>query len=396
MNRLREKYLRLLASVNYPGKRFLFDKINYDDRLIIIKGQRGTGKTTMILQYIKYRFSDTEQTLYVSLDDIYFSNNTLSDLADEFVKDDGKFLFIDEVHRYKNWAQEIKNIFDFYPDLHLIVTGSSALDFYINMADLGRRATVYTLPVLSFREYLNLFHNHNFNVAGFEEIINTHYKLALAINAKIKPVKLFRQYLAKGAYPFWFSNPDTYFDKLEALISTIIDNDIPSVENISYESRGKLKKLLVMLAGTPPFKVNLSELARKLETSRDVLYKYLHLLSQSGIISFLSTNGIGHSMLRKPDKIYFSNPNLLYTLSDTVNKGTARETFFLSQVSFVKKINYPKTGDFLIDNKYLFEVGGKNKTQKQIAGIENAFLAIDNVEYGHKNSIPLWLFGFMY
>ena len=178
MNRLREKYLRLLASVNYPGKRFLFDKINYDDRLVIIKGQRGTGKTTMILQYIKSRFSDTEQTLYVSLDDIYFSNNTLSDLADGFVKDDGKFLFIDEVHRYKNWAQEIKNIFDFYPDLHLMVTGSSALDFYINMADLGRRATVYTLPVLSFREYLNLFYNHHFNVVGFEEIINTHSKLA--------------------------------------------------------------------------------------------------------------------------------------------------------------------------------------------------------------------------
>jgi len=396
MERLREKYLRLLSSVDLPKKRFLFERINFSDRLIVIKGQQGTGKTTLILQYIKSKFSDIEKILYVSLDDIYFASNTLSDLVDEFVKDGGKYLFIDEVHRYKNWAQEIKNIFDFYPDLYLVITGSSVLDFYINMADLGRRATVYTLPEMSFREYLNINYDFEFQPVKFENIINSAEKLSIEIYGKLKSLKLYREYLKKGAYPFVSINPDSYYDKLEALINTVIDSDIPAIENISYESRHKLKKLMVMLSATLPFKVNISELARKLETTRDVLYKYLYLLSQIGIIRFLSTEGVGHTIFRKPEKIYLSNSNLIYALSNTVNQGTVRETFFLNQVSYVKKVNYSKTADFLIDDKYTFEVGGKNKTQKQIAGTQNSYLALDDIEYGHKNKIPLWLFGFLY
>ena len=396
MKRLREKYLRLLASVNYPKHRFLLDKINSGDRLIIIKGQRGTGKTTLLLQYIKSHFADTEQTLYVSLDDLYFSANTLSDLADEFVKDDGKYMFIDEVHRYKNWAREIKNIYDFYPDLKLMITGSSALDFYMNISDLGRRSAVYTLPELSFREHLNLLHNFDFEPVQFEEIIKVHEKIALKINSRIKILKYFRQYLMKGAYPFVSENQENYFDRIEAVINTVIDNDITTIENISYESRIKLKKLLIMLAGSSPFKINMSELARKIETTRDVLYKFLYLLSQSGIIRFLSTEGTGHTIIRKPDKIYFSNPNLLYALSENVNIGTVRETFFLNQVSYVKNVKYPKRGDFLVDGRYTIETGGKNKTQKQIAGIKDSFLVLDDIEYGGKNVIPLWMFGFLY
>ena len=396
MEKLREKYLRLISSEDYPLKRFLFSEIDWNDRFIVIKGQRGTGKTTLLLQYIRSHFSNPEQTLYVSLDDIYFSNNTISDVVDEFVKDDGKYIFIDEVHRYKNWAQEIKNIYDFYPDLSLVITGSSALDFYINISDLGRRASVYSLPELSFREYLNFVYSKDFPTFSIEEIIENHEQIAVKINSEIKSLKMFRQYLKNGAYPFIIENENKFYEKLEAVIDTVIDSDIPAVENITYESRIKLKKLLLLLASSSPFKVNMSELSRKLETTRDVLIKYLHLLNKSGIVIFLSTDGIGHTILRKPDKIYLSNSNLLYSLTNNVNMGTIRETFFLNQVSFLKDVKYPATGDFLVDGKYTFEIGGKNKTQKQISGIKDSFLALDDIEYGHKNKIPLWLFGFLY
>ena len=395
MEKLREKFLRLLESVHFKHKRFLFDRINRGERLIVIKGQRGTGKTTLMLQHIKEHFSDLEQTLYVSLDDIYFSNGSLSGLVDEFVKDGGKYLYIDEVHRYKNWAQEVKNIYDFYPDLNFVISGSSALDFYLNMADLGRRATVYTLPELSFREYINFRLDLNLKPYALEEIITRHEKIALEINSKIKSLKHFKQYLSSGAYPFSFTVKEMYFEKLEAVINTVIDNDIPSFENITYESRIKIKKVLLMLASGTPFKINFSELARKLGTTRDVLIKYLHLLSQSGILKLLTTEAVGYTLLRKPDKIYLSNSNLLYALAESVDVGTVRETFFFNQVSALK-VRYPKKGDFLVGGKYIFEIGGKNKTQKQIAGIKDTFLALDEIEYGHKNRIPLWLFGFLY
>ncbi len=396
MENLRKKYLRLLNSIDLTPKRFLFDKIIWDDRLIVLKGQRGTGKTTLILQYIKSHFSDLSQTLYVSLDDIHFSKNTISEVVDEFVKDDGKYLFLDEVHRYKNWSQEIKNIYDFYPGLKLVITGSSAIDFYINSSDLGRRASVYTLPELSFREYLNFIHNKKFNTYSLDEIVRKPEQISISINQKIKSIKLFHQYLMNGAYPFILHNENKFYEKLEAIINTVIDNDIPAIDNIQYESQIKLKKLLLMLASTSPFKVNISELSRKLETTRDVLIKFLHLLNKGGIIALLSTEGIGHTIIQKPDKIYLSNTNIIYAISNNINIGTIRETFFLNQLSSFYDINYPKSGDFFVDGKYTFEIGGKNKTKKQIAHLKNSFLVLDDIEYGYKNRIPLWLFGFLY
>ena len=396
MENLRRKYLRLLNMIPTSPRRYLYEHINWNNRLVIIKGQRGTGKTTLILQHIKSAFDDLEETLYVSMDDIYFSGNSLSDLTEEFVTMGGRYLFLDEVHRYKGWSNELKNIYDFYPALHIVVTGSSLLSFYISSADLGRRSVVYNLPELSYREYIYFTKNIDFKPIPLEDILNKHEKPAATVNEKIKPVKYFREYLRYGAYPFILEGMDSYADKVVSVINTVIDNDIPSVENISYESRQKMKKLLWMIATSSPFKVNISELSRKLETSRDMLSKYLNLMEQSGILRLLSTGGKGHTLLRKPDKIYLSNPNMLYSINENADIGTVRETFFLDQLSVHHNVTYPKAGDFLINGKYTVEVGGKGKNSGQIKEIPDSFLAVDDTEYAFKNRIPLWLFGFLY
>jgi len=396
MENLRAKFLRLLTTVQVSPKRFLYDRINWKNRLIIIKGQRGTGKTTLILQYIKTALKDLEDTLYVSLDDIYFSGNTLSALTEEFITDGGRYLFIDEAHRYKGWSQELKNIYDFYPSLRIVVTGSSALSFSMAGSDLGRRAPVYHLPELSFREYLYFTKKLSFEPLRLEEILSNHEPVATKINARIKSVKHFREYLRYGAYPFILEGRENYADKVLSVIHTVIDSDIPAIENITYESRLKMKKLLLMISTSSPFKVNISELSRKLETSRDMLAKYLNLMYQADILRLLGTGGRGYTVVRKPDKIYLSNPNILYAIHEAADRGTIRETFFLNHLSGNHFVTYPKTGDFLIDNKYLFEIGGKSKNSYQIKEISDAFLAVDGIEYGYKNKIPLWLFGFLY
>ena len=385
-----------MNSVANEPKRFLYDQFKTDERLVIIKGQRGTGKTTLLLQLIKSEHYKIEETLYISLDDIWFSANTLSDLVEEFVTDGGRYLFIDEVHRYKNWSRELKNIYDFYPDLKMIVTGSSALSFYINSADLGRRASVYSLPEMSFREFLNFTKQTNFKTYSLTKILKHHEKIAFEINSTIKSLKFFKEYLQTGAYPFILDGASSYFAKLESTINTVIDSDIPSIENINFDSRLKLKKLLLMMASSTPFKINISELSRKLETTRDMLPKYLTLLHKAGLINFLTVEGIGHTILRKPDKIYFSNTNLMYAIHNNIDIGTIRETFFLSQLSYKHLVTYPKSGDFIIDNRLTFEIGGKNKGYSQIKHLKNSFLAIDDIAYGDKKRIPLWLFGFLY
>ena len=396
MKTVRNKYLRLLNSIDEKPKRFLFHKIDWNERLIIIKGQRGTGKTTLILQQLKSLPKNIEDSLYVSMDDIYFAANKLSDFVEEFVKNGGKYLYIDEIHRYKNWSVELKNIYDFYPELQLIITGSSALSFYISAADLGRRAAVYHLPELSFREYINFNLNKDLPTYSLSEILKNSEAISIKINTEIKSIKEFKAYLKSGAYPFFLNGNDRYSEKLEASINTVIDNDIPAIENITYESRIKLRKLLYIMSSSVPFKINMSELSRKLETTRDMLSKYLELLNKSGIIKFLTRDGIGYTLIRKPEKIYFSNSNLMFALNEDSDIGTVRETYFLSQLVVAHKVNYPKAGDFMIDKKYTFEIGGKNKTGKQIQNIKNAYLALDDIEFGGGNSIPLWLFGFLY
>jgi len=396
MENLRNKFLRLLAQVNYDYKRYLYDQINWNNSLVIIKGQRGVGKTTLLLQYIQNEISDLTKTLYVSLDDLFFSNNKLSDLVEQFVLNGGKNLFIDEVHRYPDWSVELKNIYDFYPELRIIATGSSAIAIEKGKADLSRRASVYHLHTLSFREYISLYHKIDVERLALYEIISGHEQKAIQINKKIKPVELFNQFLKNGSHPFADHTDLLFYDKLKAIVNLIIDNDIPAVENISYETRIKIKKLLFMISAAVPFKPNIAELSQKVGTSRDVLLKYLYLLSNAGIINLLSQSGSAGSIMQKPEKIYINNPTLMLALDEGANTGTLRETFFMNQITVNHKVSAPKAGDFLVNDIYTFEVGGKNKTQKQIAGIENAYTVIADIEYGQGNRIPLWMFGLLY
>lgn len=398
MDALRNKYYRLLKSVQFEFKRYLFDHIRWQDRLIIIKGQRGVGKTTLLLQYIQEHVKDLTKSLYISLDDLYFASNSLSDLVEEFIQLGGTTLFIDEVHRYPSWSTELKNIYDFYPELKIVATGSSTLAIHEGMADLSRRASIYDLQTLSMREFLCIHKKVEIASFSLEELMEHHEQIALDSNRSIKPLACFREFLRYGSYPFGSAEDPLFHEKLKTVIHLIIDNDIPAVENITYETRIKIKKLLYLLSTAVPFKPNISQLSQKVGTSRDMLLKYLHVLGRSGILNLLSHDGTGNSILQKPEKIYMNNPNLMYALNEGVDMGTLRETFFLNQLSTLHQLTYPKKGDFLINDRYLFEVGGKNKKTRQIANhpYQEAYLAIDDIEYGSKHKIPLWLFGFLY
>ena len=396
METLRKKYIRLLNATDITFKRYLYAEIDWSSRLIILKGQRGVGKTTLILQYIKENLTSINEAIYITLDDMYFAKNSLSTFVEEFTQLGGKYLFIDEVHRYKNWSVELKNIYDFYPELKIVATGSSALEINKAKADLSRRASVYHLHELSLREYQNLMNGTKMPPFLLTDVIEKHEQLSMEINQKIKPVKVFREYIEQGAYPFVREKDALFFSKLKDVVNIIIENDLPAVERISYETTYKLKKLLMIITDSVPFTINVSELSRKLSTSRDMLLRYIYLLSAAGLINTLIRDGKSTSGLRKPDKIYLNNTTLMHSMNENPNPGTLRETFFLNQLSAQHQVTYPKKGDFLIDGKYLFEVGGKNKTNTQIKDLENGYIAADDIEYGFQNKIPLWLFGFLY
>ncbi len=377
--------------------RFLFDQIDWNERMIAITGTRGVGKTTLMLQYIKERFSKNTDVIYVSLDDLYFSQNSLKSFVENFVAIGGKYLFLDEVHKYPTWSVELKNIYDTYHNLHVIFSGSSLLQVFKGQADLSRRVTVYHLPELSFREFLAIKFNKIFQPLPLEQILSEHTDTALQITSKEKILAHWKEYLTQGAYPF-FQETTNYQIRLKQIINQIFESDLISVESLSYQAIVKIKKLLYAIATSAPFKPNITKLAERMQIERNTLYKYIEILSQAGLIFKIYAPNRGISILTKPDKIFLHNPNLVYLLSETYPEiGTVRETFFANQLKVKHKVNVPKNnGDFLIDEKYLFEIGGKNKTRKQITGETNAFIAADDIEIGFGNKIPLWLFGFLY
>ncbi|MDK2977321.1 MAG: uncharacterized protein PWP52_16 [Bacteroidales bacterium] len=387
-----------INSVNTGFKRYLWNKIDWNSRLIAITGARGVGKTTLLLQYIKENLAkNPDEVIYVSLDDLYFSKTTIVDFTDEFVKRGGKYLFLDEVHKYLNWSQEIKNIYDYFNQLKIVITGSSALDIFKGKADLSRRAVMYKMHGLSFREFIALKYKYLFPVLDLDQIVSSPSIYITEILTKIKPIKLFEEYLRTGYYPFFLEDEQNFHIRLKQTVNHVLDNDLPSVEKIDFASVHNLRKLLSILTEIVPYKPNILKLSKQVGVSRETLIKYLYLLSRADLLMLLQTDTLGISKLNKPEKIYLNNPNLAYAITDThVNKGTLRETFFYNQLNEGNHLLYSSKGDFLINNRYVFEVGGKNKTRQQIQDIHNAYIAADNIEYAQGNKIPLWLFGFLY
>lgn len=397
MESLIRKSIRKINGTDTSFKRYLYEKVDWSDRLIFIKGARGTGKTTLLLQHLKEIGGNPDESLYVSLDDLWFTNNRLVDLAVEFAGLGGKHLYLDEVHKYPSWSQEIKNIYDDLPDLKMVITSSSALQVFKQRFDLSRRAVEYDLMELSLREFIHLKYGLFISPLHFNQVISDHVNLSLDILEKIKPLKLFKEYNLAGNYPYFLENPDNYQQRLMNTISTILEADLPAILNIDYYSVVKLKKLLYIIASSVPFKPNITELSRKTGIARDTLLRYLDHLQQAHLVLLLQSNKDGNSILSKPEKIYLHNTNLLAVLSENnFNPGTVRETFFLNQLISIGKVRYSEVGDFIFQDKYIFEIGGKNKTQKQLKGSPEAYIIADDIEIGYKNRIPLWIFGFLY
>jgi len=397
MNRLIDISNAAVKNVPVNFERYLANEISWNTKLIGISGARGSGKTILLLQQMKKILDQGKNALYVSLDDLYFSENHLIYFAQDFARNGGEYLFIDEVHKYSNWSQELKNIYDTVIDLKVVFTSSSALEIHKGSHDLSRRALVYHLAGLSVREFIEFKYDIKLPVLTLNQIIENNAAISNKILSSIKIFPVFKEYLKEGYYPFFKEFELNYLRQLSSTINLVIENDLPAIHNIDFNSVLKLKKLVSVISRIVPYTPNIEKLAQQIETTRPTLLKYLYYLDKAQIIRILGRDSFGINYLNKPDKVYLSNTNLAYTFgSEIVDVGNLRETFFLNQLSVNHNVTYPKTGDFLVDEKYLFEVGGKSKNQKQIAGIENAYIAADDIEYGFRNKIPLWLFGFLY
>lgn len=397
MERLIESSARKIDLTKLDFIRSVMDDIRWDQRLIGIRGARGVGKTTLLLQYIKMYFSTNPTALYLSLDNIWFSEHKLLTLIDVFVKRGGKHLFLDEVHKYPNWSQELKNAYDDYPELKIVFTGSSLLEILNARADLSRRAVVYEMQGLSFREYLQMELAVQLPVLRLDEILLHHREISSEVLKQLKPLQYFDSYLEQGYYPFSFEEKELYSNKLEEVINLILEIELPLLRGVDIAYVHKLKQLLLFIAQSVPFTPNIQKLSEHIGINRNTLVTYLHYLQEAALTKHLYRDSKGLSKLQKPDKIYLENTNLAYLLGkESTDSGKVRECFFLNQVAYKHYVEYPPKADFLVDGKLTFEVGGKGKNNRQLYGIDDAYIAADNIEYGSENKIPLWLFGFLY
>lgn|SRR5690606_3983100 len=380
---------KLISETKTDFVRYMFHQVNWQNRLIGLTGSRGVGKTTMILQYIKSNLP-IHQTLYVTAEDFYFAKNRLLDLADTFVKAGGKYLFIDEIHKYPDWSKELKLMYDYHKDLNVVFTGSSVLDIKKGTADLSRRAVMYAMQGLSFREYLALFHQIEVPQFSLEEILNHQVNLPQISH----PLPLFADYLKRGYYPF--AQEDDFDLRLNQVINQTLETDIPIYAGMNVATGRKLKQLLAIVAESVPFKPNMTKIAEMLNISRNNVADYLLYIEEAGMIAQLRNETGGIRGLGKVDKVYLDNTNLVYNLvKENQNTGNVRETFFLNQTRIKHNVVSSSLADFKIDT-IDFEVGGKNKGLKQIANSEKGFIVKDNIETGFLNTIPLWHFGLMY
>lgn len=397
MKSLFEQSDYLLSNTSLDYKRYLINEIKWKNRLIGIKGQRGTGKTTLLLQCLKMQNLPSAKAVYFSLDDLYFTNNSLKETAIQFHKQGGKILVLDEVHKYKNWSAEIKNLYDLYADLKIIFIGSSIIDISRQQGDLSRRAVIYELPGLSFREFLQLKYKIEIPVLPMEKLVKDAAGYKIQLSGSFRPLEYFKEYLKTGYYPFMMKDSETVNRKINQLIRTIVEYDMAELKDFDIRNAKKVLQLMYVIAQQVPFKPNIVALAAKTNIHRNSLNNYLHYLEQAKLITLLQPAGKSTATLQKPEKIYLNNTNLLFALAEErVETGNLRETFFLSQVQAVGKVQIPKQGDFIFDNKYTFEIGGKNKSKKQISSVNNARVVKDDLEYPVGSDIPLWMFGLLY
>lgn len=399
MRELFSLFYRRLARTELRFERYLAKEINWGARMVGITGARGAGKTTLLFQHILRKFGKTPSiVLYVSLDHLYFTTHTLLDLAEEFYKNGGMYLYLDEVHRYANWSAELKQIYDNYPDMKIVFTGSSLLQIETGEADLSRRATMYHLYGMSFREFLEMENGLVLPTYELGTILKNHVAIVSDIVRRVRPLPAFQNYLIYGYYPFFIEDKEAYPQKLLATFNQIIEQDLPSVVDIEYTTTQRIKKLFALIAQLVPLVPNISALSRDLNTTRVSLLNYLYYLWRARAILMIDKQSVGLKPMAKPEKIYLGNTNYAYAFAgEKTNIGNVRETFFVSQLEVKHKVAYSQTrADFLIDDRYTFEVGGANKTTEQIQGTPNSFLALDNIEQGFDKEIPLWLFGFLY
>lgn len=385
-----QSYLRVLDT-NY--KRYIHQVVDFDQKLIGIIGARGVGKTTFLLQYLKENDLPLSKKLYFSADAIDL--DSLFEIAFEFSKEGGELLIIDEIHKYKNFEIELKKIYDML-SLKVIFSGSSAIRLDHSKGDLSRRALLYNMKGLSFREFIELKKSIKLPIFTTQEIFNNHIDIAYELGNDFKPFEFFQEYLKYGYYPFYFESEQSYLLKLQETINTVIEVDIPSIFPIEYDKIINLKKLVRLVCQSKPFKVNIKELSAKIGISDyQTLYKYLEYLKRGKILNLLRAKSKGDSIFVKPDKIYLANTNLHYSYCDQVEIGTIREVFFMSMFD-EKDITLSSKGDFSVEDTFVVEVGGKTKSYNQIKDMPKSYIVSDDIEIGSGNKIPLWLFGFLY
>lgn len=388
---------QLVSEVPLRFKRYLANTIDWENRLIGIKGARGTGKTTLLLQYLKnLNISDTQKA-YFSLDNMYFLSNSLTETARKFYQQGGKVLVLDEVHKYPLWSREIKNLYDNYRDLKIIFTGSSIIDISKQEVDLSRRALMYELHGLSYREFLEYEHEIKLDKITLNQIIERSGLIKDLIPENIRAYEYFNQYLTYGYYPFYREDVKNYHKRLMQLIRLIVEYDMSELKGFDSRNARKMLQLLQIIAEQVPFKPNLVKLSGKTDIHRNTIANYLYFLEKAKLINLLYSSGPSISSLQKPDKIFLNNTNLMKAMAvENPNTGMLRETFFLNQLLVGHEVNQSKQADFIVNKKYTFEIGGHNKQSSQIAGIDNAFVVKDNIENPAGNALPLWLFGFLY
>jgi predicted AAA+ superfamily ATPase len=392
MEILLSKSVKKAASASGKAKRLIFDDIQWNERLILLLGYRGVGKTTLLLQRLQ---EIGDQGIYFSLDDLYFDSNRLVTVVEQCYALGFRTFFMDEVHRYQFWSKDLKQLYDDFEDIQVVATGSSILELSQGQADLSRRAIVYNLQGLTFREYLQFEKKLDIQALDLETILACHHEISADLSEQFSFEKDFNNYLKNGYFPFYKENKSLYSQKLLETMNLVIDIDIAPFEELNYTTVRTMKKLLYVVSQSVPFTPNISKLSERLEAPRNTILRLLDLLHQAKLIKLLNAEHIKLSYLQKPEKIYFENTNFVHLFADgKANIGSIRETFFFNQLRQIHRVSASKFGDFMVDEKYTFEVGGPNKNFQQIKGVPNSYLAID-VKNSVGNKVPLWLFGML-